>query len=59
MEYKIVLCLLLSVIAAYADDKEEKVEAAVSLKDNFTPFLFGQDEDFCYQKRVRQIFFIV
>ena len=38
MEYKIVLCLLLSVVAAYADDKEEKVEAAVSLKDNFTLF---------------------
>ena len=37
MGYKVVLCLLLSIIAVYADDKEEKVDAAVSLKDNF-PF---------------------
>jgi hypothetical protein len=34
MEYKVILCLLLSVIAAYAEDKEEKVDAAVGFKDN-------------------------
>jgi hypothetical protein len=34
MEYKVILCLLLSVIAADAEDKEEKVDAAVGLKDN-------------------------
>ena len=34
MEYKVILCLLLSVIAAYAEDKEEKVDAAVGLKNN-------------------------
>lgn len=38
MKYKAVLCLLLSVIVAYADDKEEKVNAAVSLKDMLTVF---------------------
>ena len=38
MKYKVVLCLLLSVIVAYANDKEEKVNAAVSLKDMLTVF---------------------
>lgn len=39
MEYKILLCLLLSVVVAYADDKEIKVDAAVSLKDNSLLFI--------------------
>ena len=38
MEYKVVLCLLFLVIAAYAEDKEEKVKAAVSV--NISLFYF-------------------
>jgi hypothetical protein len=38
MEYKVVLCLLFLVIAAYAEDKEEKVNAAVSV--NISLFYF-------------------
>ena len=38
MEYKVVLCLLLTAVAAYADDEEEKVDAAVSLEDNLALF---------------------
>ena len=38
MEYKVLLCLLLTAVAAYADDKEEKVDAAVSLEDNLPLF---------------------
>lgn len=38
MEYKVVLCLLLIAVVAYADEKEEKVDAAVSLEDNLTLF---------------------
>ena len=30
MEFKVVLCLLFIVVAVYGEDKEEKVNAAVS-----------------------------
>lgn len=47
MEYKVLLCLLLSVIVAYGDDKEEKVDAAVSLEDS-SPFSPRKNTDLCY-----------